>query len=158
MAEEKLSNLGRIGLLDPVPYSAALLQKMLATARTRLQDAQRTDNSSQTRFDCAYTAIRAVADAALHAQGWRTSTSKPGHHQTTLQCLAHTLDVSPATVRVLDALRKQRNLSDYDGEMITGQALQECLQQADVLCRLAEQKLQVSIDIDKNASGASRLE
>ena len=151
MAEEELSNLARIGLLDAVPYSAALLQKMLATARTRLQDAQRSDNSPQTRFDCAYTAIRAVAVAALHANGWRTSTSKPGHHQTTLQCLTHTLGVSPATVRVLDALRKQRNLSDYDGEMITGQALQECLQQAEALCRLAEQQLQLSID--KNASG-----
>ena len=34
MAEEELSNLARIGLLDPVPYSVALLQKMLATART----------------------------------------------------------------------------------------------------------------------------
>lgn len=131
MPEEELANLARIGLLDKVPYSAALLQKMLATARTRLQDAQRTDNSSETRFDCAYTV------AALHAQGWRTSTSKPGHHQTTIGCLVHTLGISPATVRVLDALRKQRNLSDYDGEMVTEQALQECLQQAEALYRLA---------------------
>ena len=152
MPEEELNNLARIGMLDRVPFSAALLQKMLATAHTRLQDAQRTDNSTETRFDCAYTAIRAVADAALHAHGWRTSTSKPGHHQTTLQCLTHTLGVSPATVRVLDALRKQRNLSDYDGEMITDQALQECLQQADALCRLAEQSLQVFIA--KNAPSA----
>jgi hypothetical protein len=142
MTEEELSNLARIGLLDKVPFSAALFQKIMTTARTRLQDAQRTDNSLETRFDCAYTAIRAVADAALLAQGWRTATSKPGHHQTTLQCLVHTLGVSPATVRVLDALRKQRNLSDYDGELVTDQALNECLQQADTLCRLAEQQLQ----------------
>ena len=87
MPEEELNNLARIGMLDKVPFSAALLQKMLATAHTRLQDAQRTTNSTETRFDCAYTAIRAVADAALHAQGWRTSTSKPGHHQTTIGCL-----------------------------------------------------------------------
>ena len=155
MPEEELSNLARIGLLDPVPYSAALLQKMLATAHTRLQDAQRTDNSTETRFDCAYTAIRAVADAALHAQGWRTSTSKPGHHQTTIGCLVHTLGVSPATVRVLDALRKQRkqrNLSDYDGELVTEQALRECLQQAQTLSELAQQKLAPLLN--KNASGA----
>jgi len=142
MPEEDLNNLARIGLLDKVPFSAALLHKMLATARTRLQDAQRTDNSLETRFDCAYTAIRAVADAALLAQGWRTATSKPGHHQTTIGCLVHTLGVSPAMVRVLDALRKQRNLSDYDGELVTDQALHECLQQAAALCRLAEQQLQ----------------
>ena len=142
MPEEELNNLARIGMLDKVPFSAALLQKMLATAHTRLQDAQRTNNSPETRFDCAYTAIRAVADAALHAHGWRTSTSKPGHHQTTIGCLVHTLGVSPATVRVLDALRKQRNLSDYDGELVTDQALHECLQQAATLIRLAEQQLQ----------------
>jgi hypothetical protein len=35
-----------------------------------------------------------------------------------------------STVRVLDGLRKQRNLSDYDGETITHAALQECLAQA----------------------------
>ena len=141
MPEEELANLARIGMLDRVPFSAVLLQKMLATAHTRLQDAQRTSNSPETRFDCATTAIRAVADAALHASGWRASTSKPGHHQTTLQCLTHTLGVSAATVRVLDALRKQRNLSDYDGELVTDQALLECLQQAQALSLLAQQKL-----------------
>ena len=67
MPEEELNSLARISMLDKVPFSAALLQQMLATAQTRMQDAQRTDNSARTRFDCAYTAIRAVADAALHA-------------------------------------------------------------------------------------------
>ena len=47
-------------------------------------------------------------------------------------------------MRVLDALRKQRNLSDYDGELITDQALHECLQQAATLVRMAEQQLQPS--------------
>ena len=141
MPEEELNNLARIGQLEGVPYSKQLMQKMLATARTRLQDAQRTQNSAETRFDCAYTAIRAVADAALHAYGWRTPTNRPGHHQTTLQCLVHTLEVSPATVRILDALRKQRNLSDDEGKGVTEQALQECLQQVSALIGLAEQKL-----------------
>ena len=136
MPEEELNNLARIGMLDKMPFSAALLQKMLATAHTRLQDAQRTDNSTETRFDCAYTAIRAVADAALHAHGWRTPTNRPGYHQTT---------VPPATMRALDALRKQRNLSDYGGEGVTEQALQECPQQAAVLIGRAEHKLRKSL-------------
>lgn len=91
----------------------------------------------ETRFDCAYTAIRAVADAALLKQGFRTSTSKPGHRQTTLQCLVHTLGVPPSTVRVLDGLRKQRNLSDYDGESISQSVLTECLDQAEALLATA---------------------
>ena len=141
MPEEELNNLARIGMLDKVPFSAALLQKMLATAHTRLQDAQRTDNSTETRFDCAYTAIRALADAALHAQGWRTSTSKPGHHQTTIGCLVHTLGVSPATVRVLDALRKQRNLNDYEGDPVSDGVVAECLTQVRALLAHTQQFL-----------------
>lgn len=141
MPPEALQNLLRIGQLDAVPFSPALLEKMLATAKNRLQDAQRTDNSAETRFDCTYTAIRAIADAALHKMGYRTPTNRPGHHQTTIQCLVHTLDVAPGSVRVLDALRKQRNLSDYEGDLVTDQALQECLVQAQNLYQIAVQKL-----------------
>lgn len=130
MPSEALKNLARTGQLDAVPFSRALMDKMLTTAHSRLQDALRTENSTETRFDCAYTAIRAIADAALLKHGYRTSTSKPGHHQTTIQCLVHTLGVSPAVVRVLDGLRKQRNLSDYDGELVTDQTLAECIEQA----------------------------
>ena len=71
MTSENLINLQSIGLLEAVPFSADLLEKMLNVAHSRLQDAQRTDNSMETRFDCAYTAIRAVADAALLKQGFR---------------------------------------------------------------------------------------
>ncbi len=140
-SDAALENLARIGQLDKVPFSQDLMNRMLATARSRLTDAQRNENSTETRFDCAYTAIRAIADAALLAHGYRTSTSKPGHHQTTIQCLTHTLGVSVGIVRVLDALRKQRNLSDYDGESITEQALTECIDQALRLQELAVAKL-----------------
>ncbi len=36
MPEEELNNLARIGMLDKMPFSAALLQKMLATAHSLL--------------------------------------------------------------------------------------------------------------------------
>ena len=130
MTSINLQNLAKIGQLDPVPWSADLVKRMLETARQRLRDAEFTQNSNETRFDCAYTTIRAAADIGLHLNGFRTSTSKPGHHQTAIQCLAHTLGVDAATVRVLDGLRKQRNLTDYDGELVTDAALQECLNQA----------------------------
>ena len=77
MNSDPLANLMKIGQLEAVPFSQPLLDKLLATATSRLLDAQRADNSTETRFDCAYTAIRAVADAALLKQGYRTSTSKP---------------------------------------------------------------------------------
>ena len=95
MTSEHLLNLQRIGQLDAVPFSAELMERMLAAADSRLQDARRSDNSLETRFDC----------------------------------------------RVLDGLRKQRNLSDYDGETITHAALQECLAQAQALLAIATETL-----------------
>ena len=54
-----LLNLAKIGQLDPVPLSVDLVKRMLLAARQRLRDAELTQNSDETRFDCAYTAIRA---------------------------------------------------------------------------------------------------
>ena len=46
------------------------------------------------------------------------------------------MGLDPATVIVLDALRKQRNLSDYEGDPITPGAVAECLKQAETLLSL----------------------
>lgn len=142
MSSTNLLNLAKIGLLDPVPLSVTLVKRMLTAAKQRLRDAEFTQNSPETRFDCAYTAIRAVADIGLHLHGFRTSTSKPGHHQTVIQSLTQTMGMDDATVRVLDSLRKQRNVSDYDGELVTDAALQECLRQAKAIVVRVEIVLQ----------------
>ena len=141
MNSTNLLNLASIGQLDQVPFSADMIKRMLTSAKQRLHDADLAQNSHETRFDCAYTTIRTIADMGLHLAGFRTATGKPGHHQTAIQCLAHTLAVDDATVRVLDGLRKQRNLSDYDGEPVTDAALQECLNQARSLLRRIEKQL-----------------
>lgn len=141
MTSTNLLNLAKIGLLEPVPLSAELVLRMLTSARQRLRDAEFTQNSAETRFDCAYTAIRTVADMGLHLQGFRTSTSKPGHHQTAIQCMAQTLGLDASTIRLLDGLRKQRNVSDYDGELVTDAALGACLEQAKALISRVEQLL-----------------
>jgi hypothetical protein len=62
MTSTNLSNLAKLGLLDPVPFSRELVTRMLASVQQRLRDAAFTQNSNETRFDCAYTAIRAMAD------------------------------------------------------------------------------------------------
>lgn len=51
MASDALENLARIGQLDKVPFSKSLMDKMLATAQSRLHDAQRTENSAESRAD-----------------------------------------------------------------------------------------------------------
>ena len=70
-SDAALENLARIGQLDKVPFSSELMARMLATARSRLIDAQRSDNSAETRFDCAYTP-RSAPSPTLHC--WRTVT------------------------------------------------------------------------------------
>lgn len=147
MTSTNLQNLAKIGLLDPVPLSRDLVLRMLASVRLRLRDAALIQNSAETRFDCAYTAIRTLADMGLHLHGFRTSTSKPGHHQTAIGSLTETLAVNQATVRVLDGLRKQRNLTDYDGDSVTDAALQECMAQAQTLLVRVESAIALRADL-----------
>ena len=90
MNSTALENLLKIGSLDSVPASPHLARDKLAAARTRLRDAEHEGISTETRFDCAYSAIREIAEVALVLHGYRTS-SKSGHHQTAIQCLTHTL-------------------------------------------------------------------
>jgi hypothetical protein len=49
--------------------------------------------------------------------------------------------VASTTVRILDSLRKQRNLTDYDGELVTDGLLRECVEQAGALLAVANQTL-----------------
>ncbi len=72
------------------------------------------------------------------AKGYRTLTSKPGHHQTMLQLLGKTVGLDRDTVIVIDALRKQRNVADYSGDLVSDSAMNDCLQQAEYLLDLVK--------------------
>ena len=76
------------------------------------------------------------ATASLWANGYRTSTSKPGHHQTVIQALPLTIGLDTRTMIVLDGLRKQRNLGDYDGNPISPTVVEACQGQASALLGL----------------------
>lgn len=119
----------------------AAIVKLLAAAQRNLADARVSAISAENRFDAAYKAILQCAMAALWAKGFRTSTSEPGHHQTVLQVLPLTLAVDGATVIVLDALRKQRNSTDYTGDGVSDAVLAECIAQAEALLHRARTTL-----------------
>ena len=107
--------------------------RLLSSADRNLADSRLTGLSNDNRFDAAYKTIMQCATVGLWASGFRTATSQPGHHQTTLQTLPRTLELSQGTVIILDALRKQRNLNDYAGDPVTDAAVRECLEQAEAL-------------------------
>jgi hypothetical protein len=141
MNSTPLANLEKIGALDRVPVSEELIQRIATHARQQLKDSGIKQASNETRFDCAYNAIRAVADIGLLLRGYRPSTRKPGHHQISIQALSHTLAVDAGTIRLLDALRRQRSGSNYDGDSVTAAALAECRQQAQAMVTLLDATL-----------------
>lgn len=128
-----LENLLAIHRLQAFEASAEGVQRLLAAAERNLADARLAVLSNDNRFDAAYKTLMQCAMVGLWAKGYRTVTSQPGHHQTALQALPKTLGLDQNTVIVLDALRKQRNLNDYEGDPVTDAAVRECLAQAEAL-------------------------
>lgn len=124
--------------LDAVTPSREAVARLLAAAERNLADAVLPGLSAENRFDAAYKAIMQSAMLALHANGYRTLTSRPGHHQTAIQSLSQTIGLSANTVIVLDALRKQRNLSDYDGDPVPETAVRDCIAGAQQLLQLVK--------------------
>ncbi len=136
-----LENLLAIHRLTRHKASRESILKLLAAAERNLMDARATVISAENRFDAAYKAILQCAMAALWSKGYRTPTSEPGHHQTSIQTLPKTLGVDADMVIVLDALRRQRNLNDYSGDSVSDAVLAECLDQAASLLSLCRKTL-----------------
>ena len=139
MTLENLLAIQRLQAFDVTPTG---VQRLLASAERNLADAHLPQLSADNRFDAAYKTIMQCAMLGLWANGYRTSTSQPGHHQTALQALPKTLGVAQDAVIVLDALRRQRNLNDYEGAPITDVAVAECLAKASALLTHTRQWLQ----------------
>ncbi|MDN7945691.1 DNA-binding protein [Burkholderia multivorans] len=127
-----LQNLLGISLEAIEPDRAQVL-RLLAAAERNLTDARLAGLSNENRFDAAYKAIMQLAMLALHANGFRPLTSRPGHHQTAIQTLSQTIGLPVGRMIVLDALRKQRNLSDYSGDVVPMSAVDECFDSAAAL-------------------------
>jgi hypothetical protein len=119
--------------LETITPSKQTIRRLLQGAARHIADAKVNAVSAEMRFSAAYTAIRMLADLGLHAHGYRTLTSKPGHHQTAIQTLRLSLGLEPPVIVRLDALRKQRNLTEYTGDTIPESAVAECLSQAEAL-------------------------
>ena len=137
-----LENLLAIHRLQAFEPTAGGVPRLLASAGRNLADARLPELSADNRFDAAYKTIMQCAMIGLWAKGFRTATSQPGHHQTAIQALPKTLGLTQDSVIVLDALRKQRNLNDYEGDPVTDAAVRECLSQAEMLLTHTRQWLQ----------------
>jgi hypothetical protein len=124
-----LDNLVGISL-DRIEPDPTAIKRLLVAGMRSIVDANMEGLSNEARFDLAYKGILQFANAALQLQGFRTLTSKPGHHMTMLQVLPLTLGVEPRMVRMLDILRKQRQVVDYSGDLVSPGSVREAFAQA----------------------------
>lgn len=125
-----LENLVKINQLQHHTTNPEEVSRLLSAARSSLADAAHEGISDASRFDMAYKAIMQCAMVGLLANGYRPSTTTPGHHQTMIQSLGLTMGVENKTWVVLDTLRKKRNQNDYSGDLIEHGALHNCIQHA----------------------------
>lgn len=121
--------------LEAVEPDRTGVERLLEAANRSLADASLLDLSNEGRFDMAYKAVMQIANAALLANGYRTPTNRPGHHQTMIQSLPKTMGVDRETMILLDGLRKQRNVIDYSGDTVSASMADEAFEQARLLMK-----------------------
>jgi hypothetical protein len=128
-----LENLLKIGQLGEHETDREQFGKMLSSAGRFLQDARHESVSFETRLILAYTATSYYATLALWANGYRPSTSAPGHHQTMIQSLVHSIGLDRGQVKVLDLFRVKRNAVAYSGKDVDEGSVLACIEEADRL-------------------------
>lgn len=139
-----LDNLVQIGKLKPHKTTREEIVRLLAAVRRNLKDAHLAAISPVSRFDIAYKAIMQCALVAVMANGFRPSTSEPGHHATIIQSLPKTVGLPNERIVVLDQLRKKRNLSDYTGADIAEEEAAACVRAAEDLASTVEKWLRAN--------------
>lgn len=130
-----LENLVKVKKLILQQANKEEITKLLAAAQRNIQDARVSEVSATTRFDAAYKAIMQSALVCVRASGYRPSTSEPGHHITVIQSLPKTVGLSNERMIVLDAMRKKRNLNDYNGDGVSEEETDACVRAAEALLK-----------------------
>jgi len=116
------------------PDPAAVRARLRVLAR-HLRDASRVDTDDG-RFEQAFAACLAAADAALAAAGYRVAS--PAHHYRAVESLAYTLGLEEGRVRELDRYRRKRAAVVYqDTGLVTPQEAESAL----AIARALQQQL-----------------
>ncbi len=113
-----LQNLSKIGQLVEHVTDKAQVAKLLEAAARFIEDARSETISKETRLDAAYKAIVQYSTVALYAHGYRLPKSRPGHHQTMIQSLVHSIELGNDEMLLLDTFRVRRNAADDMGEFV----------------------------------------
>lgn len=100
------------GWLRPHEPSRQEVGDLLAVVERDLEDARIDRLSADWRLSISYNAALQLASLALAVSGYRTGHTRA--HERAIQSLRYTVGVEPDIVDMLDAVRRKRNLSNYD--------------------------------------------
>jgi len=125
-----LQNLLKIGRLAEHKTDNTQVGKLLGSAERSIADARQESISPETRLEAAYRAIMQLSMIALWANGYRPSRSAPGHHQTMLQSLVHSIGLDRDQMLLLDTFRVKRNAIDYTGDDVDESSVEACIEAA----------------------------
>jgi hypothetical protein len=95
------------------PTSRDEIKGLLTIVERDLKDANVTAISEDRRFEAGFNAARTLANIALRASGFRTTTQL-GHHFRTIESLEYTIQADSKLINRLQALSKKRNATSYD--------------------------------------------
>lgn len=111
MPSAELERLVETGLLQREPPIRDEFGGLLESAGKRLADAERRENSLDSRFDLAYNAGHALAVAALRWHGYRAQ-----KRYIVFQSLPHSLGTASTKWRLLARCHDERNRIEYEGQ------------------------------------------
>ena len=107
---ERLAGPG--GVLAKEAPDAKEFDGLVRSGLARLNDAENSANSLESRFDLAYGAAHALCLAALRHHGYRSS-----KRYIVFQVLPDTLGLGPEVWRVLSKCHDMRNRTEYEGAL-----------------------------------------
>ena len=110
MTSPNLERLARSGDLKVERISRNEFLTLLRLGERLLEDAQRQENSLESRFNLVYGASHALASAALRWHGFRSE-----NRYLVFQCLEHTVGFVPKQWRLLSLCHDRRNKAEYEG-------------------------------------------
>jgi len=122
MSSENLDNLVKLGQLKAGPSTDDEIKGLIRRGLVKIADYKRADLSVDSRFDLAYNAAHALCLAALRRAGYRSE-----NRYIVFQCTQHTIGLEPEYWRVLSNAHRERNVAEYEGDIVVNEQLVEAL-------------------------------
>ncbi len=122
MPNDNLDNLVKIGKLNTGPSTDAEISGLVQRGLVKIEDYKQAELSMDSRFDLAYSAAHALCLAALRHAGYRSE-----NRYIVFQCTQHTISLEPEYWRILSDAHRQRNIAEYEGDIVVNEQLVEAL-------------------------------